>query len=164
MNYPEPCPYCKNHDAPCVYWCIYADGPSPASLAAANFAALFLREQGADIAADGVAALVQHFLRGEHKMKISIKRLESGHSHIRGTGPCNYAQPLVWPCSKEELRMHAHPEASNEFLNQCEQFAEFLVPEPAGSIVVNTNEAGECVSVTRQDSARQIISVIWERK
>jgi hypothetical protein len=96
-------------------------------------------------------------------MKISIHPLSSGYIHLRGDGPCNYAQPLVWPCSKEELRQHAHPEASDEFLSKCEQLAELLIPEPAGTVVVTTNEAGECVSVTRQDSERRILSVIWRK-
>jgi hypothetical protein len=37
------------------------EDPSPASIAAASYAVLFLREKGADIAADGVEALVQYF-------------------------------------------------------------------------------------------------------
>ena len=29
----------------------------------------------------------------------TIKRLESGYWHLRGIGPCNWAQPLFWPCA-----------------------------------------------------------------
>ena len=32
-----------------------------------------------------------------------------------------------------------------------------------GEVVVTTNEAGECVAVTRQDEDGKILSVIWER-
>lgn len=34
--------------------------------------------------------------------------------------------------------------------------------EALGEVVVSTNEAGECVAVTRQNSEGQILSVIWE--
>ena len=30
-------------------------------------------------------------------MDIKIKRLPSGYYHLRGTGPCNWAQPV--PCT-----------------------------------------------------------------
>jgi hypothetical protein len=49
-------------------------------------------------------------------MKITIRRLSTGWWHIRGHGPCNWAQPPRWPCTAEELRQHAFPEASEEFL------------------------------------------------
>jgi hypothetical protein len=37
-------------------------------------------------------------------MKITYKRLPSGYWHIRGRGPCNWAQPPHWPCSKQTKR------------------------------------------------------------
>lgn len=49
-------------------------------------------------------------------MKISVKKLESGYYHIRGEGPCNWAQPNAWPCSEEMLRRSAFPEASEAFV------------------------------------------------
>lgn len=49
-------------------------------------------------------------------MIITVKRMESGYYHIRGRGPCNWAQPPHWPCSERVLRAHAFPEASEEFL------------------------------------------------
>jgi hypothetical protein len=47
---------------------------------------------------------------------IRITQLSSGHVHIRGYGPCNWAQPAQWPCSEEQLRKSAFPEASEEFI------------------------------------------------
>jgi hypothetical protein len=47
---------------------------------------------------------------------IEIRQLESGYFHIRGRGPCNWAQPPSWPCSEEMLRQHAFPEASDAFI------------------------------------------------
>ena len=48
-------------------------------------------------------------------MSITIRRLDSGYWHIRGVGPCNWAQPPCWPCAEETLRGHAAPGASEEF-------------------------------------------------
>lgn len=52
-------------------------------------------------------------------MKIDVKVLPSGYYHIRGDGPCNWAQPPYWPCSIEVLRAHAFPEASDGFLREA---------------------------------------------
>lgn len=49
-------------------------------------------------------------------MSITVERLPSGYWHIRGVGPCNWAQPPLWPCSEAMLREHAFPEACEEFL------------------------------------------------
>ncbi len=49
-------------------------------------------------------------------MIITVKKLSTGYWHIRGHGPCNWAQPPHWPCSEETLRDHAFPQASEEFL------------------------------------------------
>jgi hypothetical protein len=46
---------------------------------------------------------------------ITIKPLPSGHVHIRGRGPGNWAQPPRWPCSFKELDESFFPEASREF-------------------------------------------------
>jgi hypothetical protein len=51
-----------------------------------------------------------------HSTEITVRRLESGYWHVRGVGPCNYSQPPSWPCDAEQLRKHAHPEASDEFV------------------------------------------------
>lgn len=48
-------------------------------------------------------------------MMIEAQRLDSGYWHIRGDGMCNWAQPSMWPCSEEELRASAFPEASEQF-------------------------------------------------
>lgn len=51
--------------------------------------------------------------------RITAKRLESGWWHIRGRGPCNWAQPPHWPCSEQVLRQHAFPEASDVFIRSA---------------------------------------------
>lgn len=56
--------------------------------------------------------------------QIQITRLESGYYHIRGRGPCNFAQPPNWPCDLDTLREHAHPEASESFLRAAIAHAE----------------------------------------
>jgi hypothetical protein len=38
-------------------------------------------------------------------MQIKVKKLPSGYYHIRGIGPCNWAQVQQWPCTLYELRM-----------------------------------------------------------
>ena len=48
--------------------------------------------------------------------KIEIERLSTGFVHIRGNGPCEWAQPPHWPCDEETLRAHAFPEASDDFI------------------------------------------------
>ena len=49
-------------------------------------------------------------------MKITVKRLPSGYYHIRGDGPCNWAQPPSWPCDEQMLRASAFPQASETFI------------------------------------------------
>lgn len=49
-------------------------------------------------------------------MNLDIRRLDSGWWHVRGRGPCNWTQPPVWPASEEQIREHAFPQASEEFL------------------------------------------------
>ena len=55
---------------------------------------------------------------------IAIRRLESGYWHLRGTGPCEWAQPPHWPCDEETLRQHVFPEASESFVRACLAAAE----------------------------------------
>jgi hypothetical protein len=50
----------------------------------------------------------------EHE--ITVRQLESGWWHVRGEGPCNWAQPPYWPCDEETLREHAFPEAAESFI------------------------------------------------
>lgn len=50
------------------------------------------------------------------EMEIEIQRLDTGYIHIRGEGPCNWAQPPHWPCPEDILRNSAFPEASEEFI------------------------------------------------
>jgi len=50
---------------------------------------------------------------------ISVKKLSTGYYHIRGQGPCNWAQPPYWPCSEEVLRAHAFPEAAEYFIQEA---------------------------------------------
>ena len=49
---------------------------------------------------------------------ITFTHLESGYWHIRGGGPCEWAQPPCNPCSEETLRAHAFPQASDEFIRE----------------------------------------------
>lgn len=49
-------------------------------------------------------------------MTVTVTRLPSGYYHVRGDGPCNWAQPPTWPCSEETLRAHAFAQASDTFL------------------------------------------------
>lgn len=44
-----------------------------------------------------------------------FRRLESGYLHIRGYGPCNWAQPPAWPCEPEALATSIFPEAGEPF-------------------------------------------------
>lgn len=52
---------------------------------------------------------------------ITARKLGSGYWHIRGYGPCNWAQPRRWPCSEGELRASAFPEASERFIQDALQ-------------------------------------------
>ncbi len=49
-------------------------------------------------------------------MIINVKRLPTGYYHVRGEGPCNWTQPEEWPCSEEQIRACAFPEAGETFL------------------------------------------------
>lgn len=52
----------------------------------------------------------------EQAAVITVKQLPSGYYHVRGNGPCNWAQPPRWPCDEETLRAHTFPEAAEEFI------------------------------------------------
>jgi hypothetical protein len=52
-------------------------------------------------------------------MTLEIKRLSSGYWHIRGAGPCNWAQPPIWPSDEAVLRGHMFGQASEAFVKQC---------------------------------------------
>lgn len=67
------------------------------------------------------------------KMKITVTRLSSGFYHVRGVGPCNWAQPTTWPCAEEELRRCAFPEASEAFIRVALAESCALVPTPVPS-------------------------------
>lgn len=47
---------------------------------------------------------------------IAVRKLESGYFHVRGRGPCEWAQPPCWPCDEATLRQHSFPEASERFI------------------------------------------------
>ena len=49
-------------------------------------------------------------------MRILVHRLDSGYYHVRGEGPCNWAQPPFWPCDEQTLRNHVFSEASEGFI------------------------------------------------
>lgn len=48
---------------------------------------------------------------------VDVKQLSSGWFHIRGFGPCEWSQPPTWPCSEDEIRRHAFPQASERFIH-----------------------------------------------
>ena len=51
--------------------------------------------------------------------EITLTKMDApGYVHIRGRGPCNWCQPPWWPATEEEIRAHAFPEASEEFLRE----------------------------------------------
>lgn len=52
-------------------------------------------------------------------MNLLIKKLDSGYYHIRGGGPCEWAQPPCWPCDEATLRTHAFPQASEAFIREA---------------------------------------------
>lgn len=52
-------------------------------------------------------------------MRIKVTQLSSGFVHVKGEGPCNWAQPPNWPCTEAELRRHAFPEASEDFIKSA---------------------------------------------
>ena len=51
-------------------------------------------------------------------MKITIEKLPSGYYHIRGEGPCNWAQVENLPCSKDDL-MAGNFQGGDEFINHA---------------------------------------------
>lgn len=65
-------------------------------------------------------------------MLIEVKQLPSGWWHVRGRGPCNWSQPMHWPCDEETLRRCAHPEASEEFIREAFFAAESKRARPGG--------------------------------
>lgn len=54
---------------------------------------------------------------GRERHPITVKRLSSGYFHIRGVGPCNWAQPPAYPCDEETFRAHAFEEAGEAFIS-----------------------------------------------
>lgn len=53
------------------------------------------------------------------KQATTVTKLPSGFYHVRGHGPCNWAQPPNWPCSENDLREYAFPQASEEFFQSA---------------------------------------------
>jgi len=49
-------------------------------------------------------------------VKIEIKKLPSGYYHIRGRGPCNWAQVEKWPCSESDL-LAGNFQGGEDFIN-----------------------------------------------
>lgn len=52
-------------------------------------------------------------------MPITITKLSTGYYHVRGDGPCNWAQLPHWPATEQEIRKHAFPEASETFIREA---------------------------------------------
>lgn len=46
---------------------------------------------------------------------VTVKRLSSGYYHLRGVGPCNWAQPQAWPCAESDLEDAFFGEAGEPF-------------------------------------------------
>lgn len=47
---------------------------------------------------------------------VTVKRLSSGYWHLRGIGPCNWAQPRAWPTlDMDELEESFFGEACEAF-------------------------------------------------
>ena len=59
--------------------------------------------------------------------RLTIKKLTSGYWHIRGEGPCNWAQPPCWPCSDETLEASFFPEAGEEFRRDVQRANEAAI-------------------------------------
>ncbi len=57
-------------------------------------------------------------------MRIAVHSLDSGYYHVRGVGPCNWAQVPFWPCDEACIRRHAFPEASEDFICSAYKAAE----------------------------------------
>ena len=52
---------------------------------------------------------------------MTFRTLPSGYVLIRGRGPCNWAQPPRWPCTRDELSGSVFPEAGEEFIAELER-------------------------------------------
>ena len=52
---------------------------------------------------------------------LTCKRLQSGYWHIRGDGPCNWAQPPYLPCDETTMTLHTFPEAGEIFRAACRE-------------------------------------------
>lgn len=52
---------------------------------------------------------------------MTVRRLSSGYWHIRGIGPCNWAQVPSWPCSDAELEAGFFAEAGESFRRECRE-------------------------------------------
>lgn len=50
---------------------------------------------------------------------MKARELSSGYWHLRGTGPCNWAQPPTWPCDEITLRAYAFAQANEAFIQEC---------------------------------------------
>lgn len=62
------------------------------------------------------AGVAMDSMHHRERALILVRRLDSGYWHVRGRGVNNWSQPPCWPASHDELRAHAHPEASEIFL------------------------------------------------
>lgn len=60
---------------------------------------------------------------------LKIRRLSTGYWHIRGYGPNNWTQPPEWPCDEGQIKLHADPNACDEFIWAVRQAARALKDE-----------------------------------
>jgi hypothetical protein len=47
--------------------------------------------------------------------EVRVRQLDSGYWHLRGPGPCNWAQPQRWPCLPDDLEKSFFGEAGEGF-------------------------------------------------
>jgi hypothetical protein len=63
---------------------------------------------------------------------LTVRQLSAGWWHIRGNGPCNWAQPPTWPIHPDELEQHIFHEAGREFRRELAEANDRLWEECNG--------------------------------
>ncbi len=85
-------------------------------------------------------------LFGTISWPVTVKRLDSGYWHLRSIGPCNWAQPRLWPSPSEaELEESFFSEACEAF-RQVVRSENVRLMEPRGPLfgVCSTHGAEDC--------------------
>lgn len=91
-------------------------------------------------------------------------------AEMRSAAACGFdAMPptLIQWADRLQSALDAAPEPASISdhcrLVGCEHKVAGLPAWSLGDVVVTTNEAGDCVAVTRQDADHRVLSVLWER-